>query len=71
MRLTKSDSGEISRIIGDRQGIFVQPALFEAFGLTVLEAMINGLPIFATRFGGLLEIIQDKVNWNEFSQKGI
>ena len=62
VRLSKKDSGEIYRIIGDRQGIFVQPALFEAFGLTVLEAMISGLPTFATRFGGPLEIIQDKVN---------
>ena len=62
VRLSKSDSGEIYRIIGDRQGIFVQPALFEAFGLTVLEAMISGLPTFATRFGGPLEIIEDKVN---------
>ncbi len=62
LRLSKNDSGEIYRIIGDRQGIFVQPALFEAFGLTVLEAMISGLPTFATRFGGPLEIIEDKVN---------
>ena len=36
--------------------------MFEAFGLTVLEAMISGLPTFATQFGGPLEIIQDKVN---------
>jgi sucrose synthase len=62
VRLTKSESGEIYRVIADRQGIFVQPALFEAFGLTVLEAMISGLPTFATQFGGPLEIIQDKVN---------
>ncbi len=60
--LSKNDSGEIYRIIGDRQGFFVQPALFEAFGLTVLEAMIGGLTTFATRFGGPLEIIEDKVN---------
>ncbi|MFB2974358.1 sucrose synthase [Aerosakkonema sp. BLCC-F183] len=62
VRLPKSDSGEIYRIIADRQGIFVQPALFEAFGLTILESMISGLPTFATQFGGPLEIIQDKVN---------
>jgi sucrose synthase len=62
VRLSKSDSGEIYRLIADRQGVFVQPALFEAFGLTVLEAMISGLPTFATRFGGPLEIIQDRVN---------
>ncbi|ACK72157.1 Sucrose synthase [Gloeothece citriformis PCC 7424] len=62
VRLPKADSGEIYRVIADRRGVFVQPALFEAFGLTILEAMISGLPTFATQFGGPLEIIQDKVN---------
>ncbi len=62
VRFSKGDSGEVYRIIADHHGIFVQPALFEAFGLTVLEAMISGLPTFATRFGGPLEIIQDGVN---------
>jgi len=62
VRLSKTESGEIYRVIADHQGIFVQPALFEAFGLTVLEAMISGVPTFATQFGGPLEIIQDQVN---------
>lgn len=62
VRLPKGDTGEVYRIIADRQGVFVQPALFEAFGLTILESMVTGLPTFATRFGGPLEIIQDKVN---------
>lgn len=62
VRLPKTDSGEIYRVIADRQGVFVQPALFEAFGLTILEAMISGLPTFGTQFGGPLEIIQDRVN---------
>ncbi|HTL88205.1 MAG TPA: sucrose synthase [Leptolyngbya sp.] len=62
VRLPKIDTGEVYRVIADRQGIFVQPALFEAFGLTILESMITGLPTFATRFGGPLEIIQDQVN---------
>jgi len=39
--------------------VFVQPALFEAFGLTVIEAMVSGLPTFATCYGGPLEIIED------------
>ena len=62
VRLSKSLSGEIYRVIADSQGIFVQPALFEAFGLTILEAMITGIPTFGTQFGGPLEIIQDGVN---------
>jgi sucrose synthase len=62
VRLPKTDSGEIYRVIADRHGFFVQPALFEAFGLTILEAMISGLPTFGTTFGGPLEIIRDKVN---------
>ncbi|MEG3989043.1 sucrose synthase [Microcoleus sp. S28C3] len=62
VRLSKSLSGEIYRVIADTQGIFVQPALFEAFGLTILEAMITGIPTFGTQFGGPLEIIQDGVN---------
>jgi sucrose synthase len=62
VRLPKTDSGEIYRVIADHQGVFVQPALFEAFGLTILEAMISGIPTFATQFGGPLEIIQDRMN---------
>ncbi len=52
-------NGELYRAIADRGGVFVQPALFEAFGLTVIEAMISGLPTFATVHGGPLEIIED------------
>jgi sucrose synthase len=62
MRLTSRDLGEAYRVIADRQGIFVHFARFEAFGLTILEAMLSGLPAFATQFGGSLEIIQDGEN---------
>ncbi|SFU43694.1 sucrose synthase [Nitrosomonas eutropha] len=58
MRLDKNLAGELYRYIADKRGIFVQPALFEAFGLTIIEAMASGLPTFATRYGGPLEIIQ-------------
>ncbi len=58
----KDQTGEVYRIIADRKGIFVQPALFEGFGLTVLEAMRSGLPVFATMYGGPLEIIQDEIS---------
>jgi sucrose synthase len=58
----KDQTGEVYRLMADRKGIFVQPALFEGFGLTVLEAMRSGLPVFATYYGGPLEIIQDGVS---------
>jgi sucrose synthase len=40
----------------------LQPALYEAFGLTVIEAMNCGLPTFATNQGGPAEIIVDGVS---------
>lgn len=58
----KDQTGEVYRLIADHKGIFVQPALFEGFGLTVLEAMRSGLPVFATKYGGPLEIIQDHIS---------
>ncbi len=60
--INKIDTGEVYRIIADRKGIFVQPALFEAFGLTILEAMLSGLPTFGPEFGGPLEIIESGKN---------
>ena len=58
----KDQTGEVYRLIADHKGVFVQPALFEGFGLTVLEAMHSGLPVFATMYGGPLEIIEDQIN---------
>jgi len=60
--INKLDTGEVYRIIADHHGIFVQPALFEAFGLTIIEAMASGLPTFAPEFGGPLEIIEPGVS---------
>ena len=60
--INKLDTGEVYRIIADYGGIFVQPALFEAFGLTILEAMASGLPTFGPKFGGPLEIIEYDVS---------
>lgn len=59
---SKVESGEAYRLIADKKGIFVQPALFEGFGLTVIEAMTTGIPVFATKYGGPLEIIQSNIN---------
>lgn len=61
-QLEKNLVGELYRFVADRRGVFVQPALFEAFGLTVIEAMSCGVPVFATCYGGPLEIIEDHVS---------
>ncbi len=62
MRLDKKLCGELYRYVADLRGAFVQPAFFEAFGLTVVEAMVSGLPTFATSAGGPLEIIENGVS---------
>ncbi|QIR37746.1 sucrose synthase [Tolypothrix sp. PCC 7910] len=60
MRLPGRDISEAYRVIADKKGIYVHFASFEAFGRSILEAMISGLPTFATQFGGALEIIDER-----------
>ncbi|VAH43795.1 unnamed protein product [Triticum turgidum subsp. durum] len=56
-QMNRVRNGELYRYICDMKGAFVQPAFYEAFGLTVIEAMTCGLPTFATAYGGPAEII--------------
>jgi len=58
LRLDKNLAGELYRFVADGRGVFAQPALYEAFGITIVEAMATGLPVFATANGGPHEIIE-------------
>jgi sucrose synthase len=62
LRLSSHEIAEAYRVIADYRGIYLHFALFESFGRSILEAMISGLPTFATQFGGALEIIEDRNN---------
>ncbi len=47
------------RICAQSRGLFVNPALVEPFGLTLIEASSCGLPIVATNDGGPVEIVKN------------
>jgi sucrose-phosphate synthase len=51
------DVPELYRAAAASRGVFINPALTEPFGLTLLEAAASGLPIVATNDGGPRDII--------------
>ncbi len=51
------DVPDMYRLAARSRGVFVNPALTEPFGLTLIEAAASGLPVVATRDGGPLDII--------------
>lgn len=51
------DVPEFYRVAAKTKGLFVNPALTEPFGLTLIEAAASGLPLVATNDGGPQEII--------------
>ncbi|MBU1640731.1 MAG: glycosyltransferase, partial [Proteobacteria bacterium] len=50
---------ELYRLCAEARGVFVNPALVEPFGLTLIEASVCGLPIVATDDGGPVDIINN------------
>jgi sucrose-phosphate synthase len=52
-----SDVPDLYRFAASGHGVFINPALTEPFGLTLLEAGACGLPIVATNDGGPRDII--------------
>ncbi|OAI11677.1 MULTISPECIES: HAD family hydrolase [Methylomonas] len=51
------DVADIYRLAAASKGVFINPALTEPFGLTLLEAAASGLPLVATENGGPVDII--------------
>ncbi|MDX1352290.1 MAG: HAD family hydrolase [Thiomicrorhabdus sp.] len=58
----RNDVAFIYRIAAASGGVFVNPALTEPFGLTLIEAAASGLPLVATEDGGPRDIIENCQN---------
>ena len=54
---TSGEVADIYRLAAASRGVFINPALTEPFGLTLLEAAASGLPLVATENGGPVDII--------------
>ena len=61
-RVEPNDIPDYYRLAARRRGVFVNPALTEPFGLTLIEAAASGLPVVATKNGGPVEIIANCKN---------
>lgn len=57
-----SDVPNLYRMAVASRGVFVNPALTEPFGLTLIEAAACGLPLVATSDGGPVDIINNCQN---------
>jgi sucrose-phosphate synthase len=56
-RHNQEDVPRLYRLAAKSRGVFVNPALAEPFGLTLLEAAASGLPIVSTEDGGPRDIV--------------
>ncbi|MGB3794739.1 MAG: HAD-IIB family hydrolase [Alteraurantiacibacter sp.] len=56
---TQGEVRGLYRLARNCGGVFVNPALTEPFGLTILEAAVHGLPVVATCHGGPVDIIAE------------
>lgn len=52
-------AADFYRLAAASAGVFVNPALTEPFGLTLIEAAACGLPVVATEDGGPIDIIRN------------
>lgn len=57
--VAQEDVPELYRLAARRRGVFVNPALTEPFGLTLIEAAASGLPFVAPDDGGPRDILDN------------
>ncbi len=57
----KSNSPELARLVRQAD-MFILPTLAEAFGIAAVEALASGLPVIASRVGGLDDVVSDGRN---------
>ncbi len=57
--LNQLDLSSLYRVSAKKNSIFCNPALYEPFGLTVIEAMSCGMAVAATKNGGPSEILRE------------
>ncbi|KAF5752497.1 hypothetical protein HS088_TW01G00409 [Tripterygium wilfordii] len=70
----QSDVPDIYRLAAKTKGVFINPALVEPFGLTLIEAAAHGLPMVATKNGGPTDIhraLNNGLLVDPHDQKGI
>lgn len=50
--------GDVAKVIRNAD-VVINPSLSETFGMSLVEAMASGVPVVATRVGGMPEIVED------------
>ena len=56
---SRDDVQALYALAARTRGVFVNPALTEPYGLTLVEAAAHGLPVVATKVGGPQDILAD------------
>lgn len=56
---TRQEVQALYSLAAQTRGVFVNPALMEPYGLTLVEAAAHGLPVVATKFGGPQDIVAE------------
>ncbi len=57
----QKDLASLYRVAAESRSIFESVALYEPFGLAIIEAMACGLPVVATKNGGPVDIIRENL----------